>query len=625
MITKWKLKNFKSISNLTELSFGPLTILAGANSSGKSTILQSILLISQTLASRVSSRSVVLNGPIVKLGQFNDLKSVSNNEDSILIGWEISAINNDNDKDRKLTQLGPIFSMEKQLKQINSEMSFTARSRSGVDRTEQLQPRLKYHTINWIDYREHEETSHKITVRRVTNKLKKMNKKDINTSDEKILNAVDFDVTMDSRTKDILSRASMRGYPSAEPIGIQLQHFLPEQILYKYKKSERTARQIAALICEEDPIFIDHLLLRVESEPQDFIFPQSVIDFLHEQFSKNNKQLNDPITQENLTIKEWSGLMRDMDRRTRTEIRKILKTKEVREIIFKKIKETLTEEYAFAFDRWPFFLMEVTRYIDDVFTTGIKYLGPLRDEPRPLYPLAPGNDPYDIGIKGEHTAAIFDLYKDHSITCIKPTLFASPQIEPEISTTTLRDAIMEWLKYLDVASNITTEDKGKIGHELKVIPKDSNKGQDLTHVGVGVSQVLPILVMCLLAKEDTTIIIEQPELHLHPKVQSLLADFFLSMALLGKQCIIETHSEYFLNRLRFRAAAAKGDRISSLLKIYFAEKKEGSSNFREVEVNKYGAIMDWPEGFFDQSQSEAEQILRNATKKIKAERDNKNG
>jgi predicted ATPase len=126
--------------------------------------------------------------------------------------------------------------------------------------------------------------------------------------------------------------------------------------------------------------------------------------------------------------------------------------------------------------------------------------------------------------------------------------------------------------------------------------------------------------MCLLAEPDTTLIIEQPELHLHPKVQTLLADFFLSMAILGKQCIIETHSEYIINRLRFRAAAAMSETLSSLMKVYFVEKKEGNSVFRPVEVNKYGAITDWPDGFFDQSQSEAEEILRAATLKRKAEK-----
>jgi predicted ATPase len=137
---------------------------------------------------------------------------------------------------------------------------------------------------------------------------------------------------------------------------------------------------------------------------------------------------------------------------------------------------------------------------------------------------------------------------------------------------------------------------------------------------VGVSQVLPILVMCLLAKPDSTLIIEQPELHLNPLVQTRLGDFFLSMALSHKQCIIETHSEYLINRLRLRLASASDDTLNSLLKTYFVEKPGLQSTFREVFVNEFGAIVNWPAGFFDQSQFEAEEIIKAAVRKRKARR-----
>ena len=88
MLTKWKLFNFKSIQKETELEFKPLTIFAGANSSGKSTVLQSILLVSQTAASKIQSRSVVLNGQLVKLGQFDDLRNHQSESQQISIGWE---------------------------------------------------------------------------------------------------------------------------------------------------------------------------------------------------------------------------------------------------------------------------------------------------------------------------------------------------------------------------------------------------------------------------------------------------------------------------------------------------------------------------------------------------------
>ena len=92
MITKWRLYNLKSVRSQTELTFKPLTIFAGANSSGKSTVLQSILLVSQTAGSMVPSRSVVLNGHLTKLGQFDDLIQQGSEAQQIAIGWECAPL-----------------------------------------------------------------------------------------------------------------------------------------------------------------------------------------------------------------------------------------------------------------------------------------------------------------------------------------------------------------------------------------------------------------------------------------------------------------------------------------------------------------------------------------------------
>ena len=89
MITKWKLANFKSVKDETTLDFAPLTIFAGTNSSGKSTLLQSILLISQTLSDKDPSRQVVLNGQFIQLGEFSDIRSIDGVSDQIIIGWEL--------------------------------------------------------------------------------------------------------------------------------------------------------------------------------------------------------------------------------------------------------------------------------------------------------------------------------------------------------------------------------------------------------------------------------------------------------------------------------------------------------------------------------------------------------
>jgi len=279
------------------------------------------------------------------------------------------------------------------------------------------------------------------------------------------------------------------------------------------------------------------------------------------------------------------------------------------------------EEFALVSHRLPIALMSAVRYLDDFFSNRIKYLGPLRDAPKAIYPLVASSEPSYLGIRGELTAAVLDLHKNRQIRYIPSSAYDSGAKEKRTVVRTLESAVADWLQYLGVAESAKSRDRGKLGHELKVRLNTQGPEHDLTHVGVGVSQVLPILVMCLLADQDTTLIFEQPELHLHPRVQTRLADFFLSISFMGKQCIIETHSEYLINRLRYRAASEEDGRITESLKIYFVETEDDHSMFREVHVNEYGAIQDWPEGFFDQSQTEAENILRAAAMKRKTKRE----
>jgi predicted ATPase len=87
---------------------------------------------------------------------------------------------------------------------------------------------------------------------------------------------------------------------------------------------------------------------------------------------------------------------------------------------------------------------------------------------------------------------------------------------------------------------------------------------------------------------------------------------------------VETHSEHIVSRLRRRIAAAPDDSLVSTVEILFAEKDErGDTHFRPVRTNEYGGIEEWPKGFFDQTASEAQEILRAAVKKRRAEADKK--
>jgi len=272
----------------------------------------------------------------------------------------------------------------------------------------------------------------------------------------------------------------------------------------------------------------------------------------------------------------------------------------------------LPDKYLFDREKLEFSHTGVSS-VKHFFCNRIKYLGPLREEPKSFYQLDTSSTPMELGLKGENTAAVFENNKTRIINYVDPSYFENgAKGEPKIVQGKLAVAVMKWLVYLGVAQNVKTYDRGMIGHSLKITNELGDMRQDLTHVGVGVSQVLPILVMAFLAGKGDVIILEQPELHLHPKVQTRLADFFVSMTQLGKQCLIETHSEYFINRLRYRVAVADNDSVANNTMIYFVEKdrSEGVSKYREVTINRYGVIEDWPEGFFDEGERIAAEILR---------------
>ena len=216
---------------------------------------------------------------------------------------------------------------------------------------------------------------------------------------------------------------------------------------------------------------------------------------------------------------------------------------------------------------------------------------------------------------------MLDTNRYHRVEYRRPpneTLDEDYALHAEIAVASLNSAVNEWLIYLGVAEDVVTTDAGVYGNRLQVSTDKYGQLHDLTNVGVGVSQVLPIVVMALLAPKGSLLIFEQPELHLHPKVQARLADLFLALALDGKQMILETHSEYLIDRFRLRVALSETDSVRPLVNMLFSEKSSGQTNLRFVELNEYGGVLDWPSDFFEQSQKDVSRILRATAKRRKA-------
>ncbi len=92
MLKSWSIQNFKAIVDSGNLKLAPVTVLAGRNSSGKSSLLQSILMISQTLSNQVNERALVTNGTLVQLGTFTDVLSDFSNSEHMVFNFELNCI-----------------------------------------------------------------------------------------------------------------------------------------------------------------------------------------------------------------------------------------------------------------------------------------------------------------------------------------------------------------------------------------------------------------------------------------------------------------------------------------------------------------------------------------------------
>jgi predicted ATPase len=248
---------------------------------------------------------------------------------------------------------------------------------------------------------------------------------------------------------------------------------------------------------------------------------------------------------------------------------------------------------------------DTTQILIDEFSRLIRYLGPLRADPSTIH-TSPTGEPDDVGKQGEHAAAVYEARKLLTVRWVPPG-------ESESRENTLEEAMAAWLVYLGMAKGVASQEAAR-GFTW-MVKTHGDKARPLFSVGVGVSQVLPILVAGLLAPEGAVLIIEQPELHLHPRAQARLGDFFVSLAHLGKQCLIETHSDTLVNQLRLHMVKG-GEAVRELVSIYFVEQDEqGDARFEPVKVSEGGNIVNWPEGFLDESVKQEEAIAQEALRR----------
>ncbi|GHV46050.1 hypothetical protein AGMMS49546_33350 [Spirochaetia bacterium] len=549
MLKSWQVSNFKSIHNMDKpLEFAPLTIFCGANSSGKSSLLQSILLFKQSMEKKeIRAPRMVLNGGLVQLGGMNDIITNGLNEEKdniITCSFQIE------ESCLKFEDWLRIYHPRDFEKFIND---FKMPYKYGYVFVNKLATSVKCCVSFGISTREKYEHKTLSSIENISLNLYPRFTSIIITdtlNDRELINCIYLD---DQAEFPFVGGYMLQG----EGAGFHA--------LYRLRKAD-----------------IQKYLIGADKKTNDF-------------YKKNYMRLSN-------TLQAFDCFLPKV-------------------VFDNKYHKESGELYERDIDS-----------ISDFFCKQLYYVGPLRADPKE------NNDTTSqfkgVGYRGEYTSACFALHASNDLFTYSngdnldfPCVFgkdANPKDYDNKITGKLRDisedkinwyttsdlvafkhSLYEWINYIGVAEEVDTNDRGEL-----IIKQGNGKWSSLKNVGIGVSQVLPIIIQCIIAPPDSTIIIEQPELHLHPKMQSRLADFFLSMSLLGKQLIIETHSEYIIDKLRLRIVQAPLNvPINDKVAIYFAEKKDGYSEFRRIHLNEYSVMSEWPEGFFEESMQTAREIM----------------
>ncbi len=526
MLKSWLIQNFKPILDSGELNLAPVTVLAGRNSSGKSSLIQSILMIAQTLSSRVLDRALLPNGPIVQLGTFENILSEQTSLRTLVVSFELEMEKEEikiptNGKVRLVNEiLAAGLSTNTQSVKVTSQFRSASGSGTSISAIEASKVNVESISMEMIGsfYAQSSLFSGSETLFEFNIDIKSLTSTELEEFLKDVapeyLRLVPYATTELNYLGTFKLKSKLGNTRAPDPSLVSFSHFLPARLIGK-EKSPQTAisdsKGIAALEAVTNNVYVENLEGAVEQ----------VVQF---------------------------------------------------------------------------------------FTSKIRYLGPLRADPQSSQRFAPSSELDDVGAKGEYAAAVYDANQNASIQWYNP-------VDRKNEQSTLKEALDAWVNYLEIANEVKIQVAGQSGVSWQVVQREGHKALPLTAVGVGVSQVLPILVMGLLAPDNTLLLVEQPELHLHPSVQARLGDFFMGLAKCGKQCLIETHSENLVSQLRYHIVQAGGQENSDCL-IYFVDQDaRGAAKFNPIEISPQGNILNWPDGFFDETMLQEDRITAASLRK----------
>ena len=221
----------------------------------------------------------------------------------------------------------------------------------------------------------------------------------------------------------------------------------------------------------------------------------------------------------------------------------------------------------------------------------LSWIGAERSGPRELLPLKDLQGHSQVGVKGELAPGLLyrrDQHPVHPSLCIPNT--------PKY----LLHQVRAWMQsFFPGCDLVVSPVDGASAVSLRLKSNPSSDFQRPQNVGFGLTQLFPIIVAVLAAVDGDIILIENPEVHLHPRAQQNIGMMLARVAATGVQIIVETHSDHVLNGIRL--AAKVGDIKPKDVAIhFFGPVSSGANTPMSPNLDADGRLDQWPEGFFDQ-------------------------
>lgn len=559
-LARLQLKNFKSVRE-ADIAMGALTVIAGANSTGKSSVLQAILAMSQVTRRRMDGHHFPLNGEFTRLGTFDAVRHQrADPGEPVRIGLRFST----EVRDVLLNSAAQLFATERLIACSPPRQSQPLDVQWAVELDSATEDQIGSAQISAIDvHAEGAELAAAVRLERThTPSLVARQHYDL---------AEGFAFTGSIRSADsetavidaLISSgqvAALFGTPPTAPIRVH-------DWFCAIADRPRLERPVEALVIPRQRVIQEAIWAVRQDVPADADFADWYERLSHDDREQVRREVVEGVEAE-LRTRQRSG----------------------------------TSDAEPLGGRGPVYLDGAQRACARYLATQVRYVGPLRHAPHRPFPSAPDPDLGEVGVEGEYVASV--LQANRGMQRDYPVPGGAVEKLP------LLEAVRRWMVDFGLSGDLRVREDMPQMLGIDVVPLGLQQAVTLSAVGVGVSQVLPVIVQCLVAGPGALVILEQPELHLHPAAQQRLADFLLACLAWGQNLLVESHSEYLVLRLRRRVAEDLTDRLRDDLVLLFASRDQnGETVYQPIELTTTGAMVDWPEGFFDQGPDEAHQLL----------------